>query len=761
MAKVFSLQDLGAQAPSGQLPVEQDTTVQPQTPQEKKSFTLEDVGALPKGYVPPTVAQDLPPSIASGAAQGAMGLAGIPGALTHYTREYVEMPVRKYFQGEQAAEDWRRSLEEGMTREQRQKIAEGSSTPFRAFGTTYPLPTMQGMDIIGRENIPGYDYEPATKTGEIGQTATSFAVQSLFGGPKGVGRKVTTGAGAGASAETLGDVGGALFGERGKLFGEIGGAVIGDLITHKVMDFGANLGFTSAEAKKQLAEAISADLATDPAFRDRLKAAVDSGEQIFLADFLQGTAARRLLGRNFSPKQQEAMFQINRELERRAANVQNAVDDKFAYITGRNLRDVDFDTSVKEANSRQRDALYKTLKATPEAQFVASSGLANISQNPLVAKAISAVNSKLDAYPAAWNVQGGSRPNLAYWDQVKRELQANVTTGMRSSDPGALADVPLYQDAVTRLTGELDKLVPAYGATRNKAAELFGVETSLEGGYKLAQTLAAGSPFKVGEFMKNYKKLRPSEKQAFAQGTARFMLQKANGDMSKLIGYMENPNVKKTLSNVLGQDKFDALYAKAVSANLMANADNFAFTSSDTGSKLGALAKDVMGGVAFSLPAIPAGVVSGEIMPKLMAGAAIATGALAGIAMNASERKVANQVVELAFSKDPKDARTFAKLLADDYDAVNVVRKLGDYLYSGIQKGAIAYINNAREAGVPPVPQNTGARVGRKSGGRIKSNPISAEVRRVRALLSEKTASMLSMPDDAIATALNIAKGNA
>lgn len=47
----------------------------------------------------------------------------------------------------------------------------------------------------------------------------------------------------------------------------------------------------------------------------------------------------------------------------------------------------------------------------------------------------------------------------------------------------------------------------------------------------------------------------------------------------------------------------------------------------------------------------------------------------------------------------------------------------------------------------------------RKSGGRIKGNPISAEVRKVRALLSEKTASMLSLPDDAVATALHIAKG--
>ena len=286
------------------------------------------------------------------------------------------------------------------------------------------------------------------------------------------------------------------------------------------------------------------------------------------------------------------------------------------------------------------------------------------------------------------------------------------------------------------------------------------METSLEGGYKLAQTLAAGSPFKVGEFMKNYKKLRPSEKEAFAQGASRFMLQKASGDMSKLISYMENPNVTKTMKSVLGKDKFDALYAKAISANLMSNAEGFAYTSSATGSKLKDLAADVVGGVALTSPTIPASMVSGNIGLKLAAGAAVATGALAGIAMNASERKVANRVVELAFSTDPKDARAFSKLLSDNYDAVSVVRKLGDYLYSGTQKGVIAYINNQREDGAP-VPQNSGGRVARKSGGRIKSNPISAEVRRVKALLSEKTASMLSMPDDAIATALKIAKGNA
>lgn len=728
----------------------------------KRTVTFEELGTPPEGYKPPTVMEDLPPSIGSGAAQGAMGIAGLPGAMTHYTREYVEMPLRKRFQGEQAAEDWKRSLEEGMTREQRQRIAEGSATPFQAPGGTYALPTMQGMDVWGRENIPGYDYKPGTGAGETAQTATNFAIQSVIGGPKGIGRRIISGAGAGAGAENIGQVGGALGGETGKLVGEIGGAVLGDILTHKVVDFGANIGFTTAEAQKQLVDAISADFAANPEFRDKLKSAVQSGEQIYLADFLQGSAARGLIGRNFSPKQQEAMMNINRELEKRAAGVQGAVDDKFQFIVGRNLRDVDFATSVEEANRIAQDTLYTTLKALPTAQAVTSPELMTLSRtNGYVSDAIDAVNKQFreGKISPKWNVNPptpASPGNLAYWDLVKREIDHTIRGAQKGEASGNI--LAGASDAKTELVKALDATVPEYGTVRNKASEMFGVETSLEGGYKLAQTLAAGSPFKVGEFMQNYKTLRPSEKKAFAEGASRFMLQKASGDMSGLLKYMDNPNVSQTMKGVMGPDKYDALYAKAVSANLMSNAENFAFTSSASGSKLKNLAGDILGGIAFTAPTIPASMASGNIGLKLASGAAVATGALAGIVMNASERKVANRVVELAFSTDPKDARAFSKLLADNYDAVNVARKIGDYMHSGAQKAAIAYINNQREDTAPPSPQNTGGRIARKSGGRTGGNSISAEVKRVRALLSEKTASMLSVPDDAIATALHIAK---
>jgi len=727
----------------------------------KRTVTFDELGTPPEGYKPPTVMQDLPPSIGSGAAQGAMGVAGLPGALTYYTREYVEKPIRRRFQGEQATEDWARGLEEGMTREQRQSIAEGSATPFQAPGGTYALPTMQGMDVWGRENIPGYDYKPGTGVGETAQTATNFAIQSVIGGPKGIGRRVVSGAGAGAGAENVGQIGGALGGETGKLVGEIGGAVLGDILTHKVVDFGKNIGFTTTEAQKQLVDAISADFAANPQFRDKLKAAVQSGEQIYLADFLQGSAARGLIGRNFSPKQQEAMMNINRELEKRAAGVQGAVDDKFQFIVGRNLRDVDFATSIEEANKIAQDKLYTTLKALPTAQAVTSPELMTLSRtNGYVSDAIDAVNKQFreGKISPKWNVNPPtpvSPGNLAYWDLVKREIDHTIRGAQKGETSGNI--LAGATDAKSELVKALDKTVPEYGTVRNKASEMFGVETSLEGGYKLAQTLAAGSPFKVGEFMQNYKTLRPSEKKAFSEGAARFMLQKANGDMSGLLKYMDNPNVSNTLKGVMGPDKYEALYAKAVSANLMSNAENFAFTTSATGSKLGGLAKDIVGGAIMASPTIPASIASGSSAATLLSGAAVATGALAGIVMNASERKVANRVVELAFSTDPKDARAFSKLLAGNYDAVSVSRKIGDYLNSGAQKAAIAYINNQREAEAPP-QRMSGGRVARKSGGRTMGNSISAEVKRVRALLSEKTASMLSVPDDAIATALHIAK---
>jgi hypothetical protein len=139
---------------------------------------------------------------------------------------------------------------------------------------------------------------------------------------------------------------------------------------------------------------------------------------------------------------------------------------------------------------------------------------------------------------------------------------------------------------------------------------------------------------------------------------------------------------------------------------------------------------------------------------------------LIGSAKNAYEARVSQAILDAVNTRDP------AKIAALENYSPQTLKIVLD---RATALGARGAISEAGQAGTPseeekrffeidipggdlPVGQKSGGRVARKSGGRATGNAISSEVKRVRALLSEKTASMLSIPDDAIATALHLAK---
>ena len=755
MGRTFTLQDLGAPPSEEQAPVE-DT----QAPAGNRTFTLQDLGAPPPGYVPPTVAEDVPPAVASGIGRGAMGIAGLPGSIAYYTRAGAGLLSDVLTGSEQKKLNVQRAEEANLTREQRQAIAEGRRVPI---GGGYTIPTISGMEEYGKENLPYYNYRPSTKTGEVFQTGAAFGTEALVGGPRGAIRRFVTGVGAGAGAETAGDVGEYLGGEWGKVVGNVVGAVGADLLGNKVFDFGRNVLAAGNTANAELLNAISKDFATDPAMREKLRTAVENGEEIYVADYLSGTNAKKLLNEKYSQKQQAYLTQINNAIESRKSGIQDAIDQRFAGLFQRDLRDDTYQSALEAANKTERDKLYTDLKALPQSQSVISPNLTTLYRdNGYIADAIQAVNKDfMGKYlpPDVMPPMGGMAPNLQYWNEVKFKLDDIIKNAKKGETNEAKGNLRGAQEAKKLLVNELDSLVPEYKAVRNEAAEMFEAENSLEAGYKLAQKTASGSPFDVGEFMVKFDKLGPEQKEAFAEGAGRYIMRKANGDMSGLISYMEKPDVQRNVRAVLGNERFDALYAQAVSSNLVAKANALNVVESSNASKIGRLAGEAGTGAVLT---------GGFGLLATMNPASIATlglaaaGAASGIAMNFSERKVANRVIELAFSTKPEDAQKFAKLLASDYDAVSVVRKLGDTMNSAAQKGIIAAIESQREYPAQDYeyapPMKSGGRVARKSGGRIRMNPISAEVKRVRALLSEKTASMLSVPDDAIATALHIAK---
>lgn len=769
MAQVITWDDLGTPPNEAEKDLSAPQPSGVPGPSAPKVITFEDLGTPPEGYKPPGVMEDAPPSAISGGGRGAMNLYGLPGSGAYYVREGVGLLSDVLTGSEQRKLDVQRAEEENLTREQRQAIAEGKAVPF---GAGVMLPTMLGAESVGRENLPYFDYKPSTKTGEVIQSGAQMGTESLIGGPRNILRRFATGFGAGAGSDIAGDVAGALGGPSAKLVGDIGGAVAADLISHKILDIGANLGFTSKKAYEELTDAISADMAANPDLRAKLRQSIENGEPIYVADLLTGNAANALLRAGYTQKQINAMNNINTKLSERRDRVQDAVDEKFSDLFKRDLRDDTYKVSLEQANNIERDKLYTNLKALPGAQSVMSPDLVQLANsNGYIREAIDSVNKMFleGKINPSWNVNppmGGLPPNIQYWDVVKRSLDDVIEKASKGELNDAKNVLSGAQNAKTALVAELDKIIPEYGSVRNQAAEMFGVETSLEAGYELGRKVASGSPFDTGDFVTKFRNLSPEQKESFAEGAARYAMQKAKGNMSGLISYMENPNVNRALREVMGPDRFDALYAKAVSENLAASAEGFKLTEGGNIKKIATLVGE-MGGGALGLGGFGALATLNPVGLATVGSAAV--GALAGIALNASERKVANRVIELAFSTKREDAQKFAKLLADNYDAVSVVRKMGDYMQSATQKGILAYIQSQREALPAPTsstpglsimaPMNTGGRIGRKSGGRIKSNPISAEVRRVRALLSEKTASMLSVPDDAIATALHIAKG--
>lgn len=157
----------------------------------------------------------------------------------------------------------------------------------------------------------------------------------------------------------------------------------------------------------------------------------------------------------------------------------------------------------------------------------------------------------------------------------------------------------------------------------------------------------------------------------------------------------------------------------------------------------------------------------GALMGSTFGPVGTAIGAFAGPAVTASTQLAFRKIMERVTEKAVDDA-VKTVLAGRQAQGVAMKKERIEDLRRIVRAALIS------EAATNPVEENwflqdaagrqyaaPEERPARKSGGRIKSNPISAEVRRVKALLSEKTASMLSMPDDAIATALNLAKGNA
>lgn len=244
-------------------------------------------------------------------------------------------------------------------------------------------------------------------------------------------------------------------------------------------------------------------------------------------------------------------------------------------------------------------------------------------------------------------------PNLQYWDQVKRELDAVANVSKRSGD-NERADLAGRMAKVLR--NELDARVPGYSNARGIAEKYFGESNALEAGRALA-----GKKMDPEEVKSILRQMKPDERALFQEGYASDLANRVIGSMkdttniTKGNGLMQSPNERKMAAAIFGPGGVAQINARMYLETIMDGARQ-AMGNSTTARQL--IEAGLAGGVA-------SGVYSGWDPSTMAQGA----GALAGARIGASkflseEAKVG--LKNMIGKVDARTARRVAELLTSD-----------------------------------------------------------------------------------------------
>jgi hypothetical protein len=401
-------------------------------------------------------------------------------------------------------------------------------------------------------------------------------------------------------------------------------------------------------------------------------------------------------------------------------------------------------------------------------------------------------------------------PSLEYLDSVYRTLRDQTN---KLYEAGETTRANSLKDARDAFRNELDKLAAklpdgtsSYKMIRDEASEVFGGRDALEAGYNY---LSVSNGLKASEITNAIQAYSPDQLNRFRDGVLSKIKEEAlkpvgaNSGFNKVVSYFDgsNPAVSEKLINVLGDDTYYRLSNQVNVQNIVNKANAFdvgaspsaAGNATPSGGKIalmGGFGSGIGTYIVQNAPAATKIISSSHLTPETLAGGALLVGGagltalykVAGSIHNKFERAVATRIVNALASQDreaiaalntipPKTLNKYLTRFSYTLEGLGVPsgealkasaiseREPKDKQSAGARKKTVGDVLQIEvPGGGLPTGQASGGRIARKSGGRTGGNSISAEVKRVRALLSEKTASMLSVPDDAIATALHIAK---
>jgi len=699
--------------------------------------------------------KDVGKGLLSGVAKGVVGVPGIVGdvaSLSSYAApalKYGVGKVREFLDPTAPAgadEAWKeatKAIEEAKT------VEEKAGTHSRVMGVDFP--TSRGMqEFAKRQGVPGMDYDPSTPGGRILSTVGEFGGSALgFGAPGMIAKGGTkaalkaavspatlgAGAAAGAAHEVMPDS--VLAPIVGTFLGAGVGAGAGAL-GRRAAGAARDVIAPVSGAERRLMDTLRAD-ARDGTARmtpQQFMAAQEAGQPVTMLD-MAGDKTTELLSRlgARSPKTLQKLNEgiLNRNEAMRTANA-DFVTRTFNLTEPAGATAEAMRLEQKQVNDR----LYNLARNNPAAQSIQTPRLNELSTYGPVRRAMDDVG-EFAADPKMGIVaptaeRGG---NLAFWDQVKQNLDDQIDALYRTGEHNRANIIRGWKDDLLQQLNSVD----GYAEARATAAAGFGARNALEAGVKFANK---PDTFKTQELLNRIERFNPEERQLFLQGVGHTLLNKAQSTPNAFTKFVTNRETSERLRAAMGPEMYDQLYGFARATQNMGVANTIAAATVPAGRFSGHYG--VLGGIGLS--AMELSYLPPDLIPKMIAGWALDQAMKA--ARTAAEKRIAPEVGRLMMSTDPADLQRLGRLLQESPEA----RSLLDSSHASLLRLSAQATQDSQR---PREGRKAGGRIGGVNHGAIAMSLIRA-AEKAKKGHNTTTQPLLEQPDEAITKALSIAE---
>lgn len=657
-------------------------------------------------------------------------------------------------------------------------------TPPQEAGYLSPLTGEQTYKAVretikrGAEKLgaPAIAREPETPGQKIAAEAVKGAAMGVPGAARSAIGRIASGAGAGALGEAAGQV---AEGQPNEGFWRLAGALGGGLAGAKA----ANVLLPAIRGRDELASALERDVATGQLRMtpEQVRQAIAEGRPLTPMD-VAGPHTLEYMRRaaGTSSLNESRAQQFNAMIAERSAESGARIRADAESVTGRQVNADVFQKMLEEAGSRTRDQVFGIARANPSANAIPPTLTASLESRPAVQEAmrradVAAENlTKFDIRPPQpgkpgtadkWlqtpvglRLQPGTpavpaQPgNLNYWHQVDRKLGDMIGEAKRA---GKNTEAAEYSMAQQDLRKRLFAHVPEYETALGVSAKTFQGQSAPEAGFNFAQMVftAKQNPFKRGDVKREFAAMPPENREALAHGITHFLVQKAEsgsiGQLAKKI--REDRNFQQDIRTILGPERYDRISGSILAEDVLRKIP--ALSAAQPRVSAGTIGLGVGLGEAAAetalMQSLPQLLSQQVVAPETITRALIA----AGLGMGATavhrlqERRVANAIIPMMLSREPKQLAEFSRLL----EGSAIARKIFNNMTTTLD---VAYNQARARAEREDAARASGGRVPRASGGAVNLKALANAAKRA---VCKSTEDLLQTPDAHVVQALKVA----